>query len=109
MAAGDAQRLLNDETLNQAFDLVRQTAFEAAMRCAPTDDIGRHRYLLAAQVVEQTKAYLAAIISAENHELAQAQAREITNYYELKAQRFRPSSAPGADDHLDRVVNGSRA
>ena len=47
MAAGDAQRLLGDEVLNQAFDFVKHSALEAAMRCAPGDDIGRHRYLLA--------------------------------------------------------------
>ena len=107
MAAGDAQRLLGDEVLNQAFDFVKHSAFEAAMRCAPGDDIGRHRYLLAAQVVDQTRGYLAAIISAENAEKAQAQAREIANFYELKAARFRPSSTPGTDEHLDRVVNGT--
>jgi hypothetical protein len=75
MAAGDAQRLLNDETLNQAFEFVRQT------RVGSRDDDARRMttsagtvYILAAKSVEQTKAYLAAIISAENHELAQAKA-----------------------------------
>ncbi len=58
--ADRCRQLLDDPHLTGALDGLEHQYLTAALECAPTDDLGRFRYLEAAKVTRQVRQHLRA-------------------------------------------------
>lgn len=84
---GEAKQLLANPVLTEAFDLQKTALLNAAMKCAPTDDDGRYKLLIAAKVIDGVMAHLQAIIEIDEADARQRQADNVVHYYETQAKQ----------------------
>lgn len=57
-----AKRILNDELITEAFDVLEQAYLEMTLECDPSDDLGRYRYAEAVKVVRQVREHFRTVI-----------------------------------------------